>query len=486
MSTNSKKYKYLAKNIGLLTLSSFATKLLSFFLVPLYTNILTTKEYGINDLFFTTIGILVPIVTLNIQDAVMRFSLDSKYDSNKVLSVGIRYLVIGSIIVIIGLVLNNFFVIFKFQQLFKSYGLFFFLMFFSQALSGIITGYIRGIDKIKDLSIASVINSVIIITTNILFLVVFKWGLIGYFWANIVGPFVQCIYLLIRVENKNIKQFFLNDALLSKEMKAYSIPLIINAVSWWINNASDKYIVIFFLGLAANGVYSVAAKIPSILNILQSIFAQAWTLSAVKDYDPDDKNGFFAKTYAIYNCVMVIACSLLILLDIPLAKILYAKDFFTAWRYVPWLTIAIVFGSLVGYLGGILTVVKDSKLFAKSTIWGAVINIVLNFIFTPLVGVIGAAIATTISYSIVWVLRIFHSRRYIKIKINLFRDSITYFILVIQAVILLFDLGLIKYGIELLLFFLIVFLYINDIRMVSDKIIGIIKERLGKRKERSV
>ena len=72
------RYRYLLKNIGLLTLSSFATKLLSFFLVPLYTNILSTTEYGTYDLFNTTIGVLLPILTLNIQEAVMRFSIDSK------------------------------------------------------------------------------------------------------------------------------------------------------------------------------------------------------------------------------------------------------------------------------------------------------------------------------------------------------------------------------------------------------------------------
>ena len=70
------KYKYLAKNIGLLTLSNFATKLLSFFLVPLYTSILTTADYGTYDLFNTTVGVLLPILTLNVQEGVIRFAMD--------------------------------------------------------------------------------------------------------------------------------------------------------------------------------------------------------------------------------------------------------------------------------------------------------------------------------------------------------------------------------------------------------------------------
>ena len=120
MGNNSRKYKYLAKNIGLLTLSSFATKILSFFLVPLYTNVLSTSQYGINDLFVTTIGLLVPIVTLNIQESVMRFSMDGKYEKKQILSVGMLYLTIGTVIVIALLLINSLTNVIEF---FKEYAL---------------------------------------------------------------------------------------------------------------------------------------------------------------------------------------------------------------------------------------------------------------------------------------------------------------------------------------------------------------------------
>ena len=190
-----------------------------------------------------------------------------------------------------------------------------------------------------------------------------------------------------------------------KILTKYSVPLISNSIAWWVNNASDRYIVVFFCGLAENGIYSVATKIPSILNIFQVIFNQAWSLSAVRDFDPDDRDGFFANTYRAYNCGMVILCSIIISSDKLLAKFLYAKDFYVAWKYVPWLTIAILFGAISGYIGGFFTAVKDSKIFAKSTIYGAVTNIVLNLILTPIIGVLGASVATAISYFEVWALR---------------------------------------------------------------------------------
>lgn len=99
------QYKYLLKNIGLLTLSNFATKLLSFFLVPLYTNILSTTEYGTYDLFNTTIGVLLPILTLNVQESVMRFALDKSLDRKSLVTVGTRYLVISNLFVAVGLLL---------------------------------------------------------------------------------------------------------------------------------------------------------------------------------------------------------------------------------------------------------------------------------------------------------------------------------------------------------------------------------------------
>lgn len=460
------RYRYLFKNIGLLTLSSFATKLLSFFLVPLYTNILTTMEYGIYDLINTTVGVMIPILTLNVQDAMMRFAMDSKRNRKAIVSVGMKILLVANVIVLVGLIVNS---IFGFSTLIKDFAVFFFLMFFMQTISGVVTAYIRGIDKIANLSVSSVLVSVFTISCNIIFLVVFRWGLTGYFLANIIGPLAQCLYLVIRadmIHDTDLRADFSSE---KKAMLDYSKPLIANSVAWWVNNTSDRYVVILFCGLAENGIYSVSSKIPSILNIFQSIFSQAWTLSAVKDFDPEDKNGFFANTYRAYNCIMVLICSAIIFGDKILAHFLYVKDFYVAWRYVPWLTIAIVFGSLSGYIGGFFSAVKNSKIFAQSTVVGAVSNIVLNFIMTPIMGALGAAIATTVCYFVVWVMRYWHSKKFIRLKIRLKRDLITYVLLVVQSVVLLFEDGVALYGIEVGLFLLIVLLYAGDLMAIVNK-----------------
>lgn len=462
------KYKYLAQNIGLLAVSNFATKVLSFFLVPLYTAVLTTTDYGIYDLFFTTIGVLLPIVTLNIQEGVLRYALDKEFDQDAVITVGFRYLLIGTLIVGAGILIND---AFSLNAILEQYGIYFWLIFMAQALSGMVTFYTRGIGHVRDLSVTSVITSAVTITLNIVFLLVYKWGLKGYFLANILGPLAQCVYLIFRGRMLQRTHWLKAYSAESRLLVLYSLPLIANSLAWWVNNSSDRYIVIFFCGMAANGIYSVASKIPSILTVFQTIFSQAWTLSAVQDFDPEDSKGFFANTYRGYNCLMTVICSLLIVLDKPLAKFLYAKDFYKAWQYVPWLTIAVLFGSMAGYIGGIFVAVRNSRIFASSTLVGAVLNIILNFITVPLMGPLGAAVSTTVSYALVWVIRLTQSRKYIKMRVHLVRDVSSYIVLIIQAIgiLLIKD----KWPAILFLtgtFFLILLLYIPDAKIVIERI----------------
>lgn len=166
---------------------------------------------------------------------------------------------------------------------------------------------------------------------------------------------------------------------------------------------------------------------------------------------------------------MVLLCSAIIVADKILAHFLYAKDFFVAWKYVPWLTIAIVFGSLSGYIGGFFSAVKNSKIFAQSTVVGAVSNIVLNLVMTPFMGALGAAIATAVCYFVVWVIRYWNSKKFIKLKINLKRDLITYVLLAAQSIVLLLEDGIVLYGVEIGMFLVIVILYAGDLMSIAKK-----------------
>lgn len=97
------------KNIGILSIGQFSTKILVFLLIPLYTNVLTTDEYGAYDLVYTTISLMLPIVTLNISVSSQRFLLESNPDKKGVYRISLKYTLLGIVIALICLVVNHFF-----------------------------------------------------------------------------------------------------------------------------------------------------------------------------------------------------------------------------------------------------------------------------------------------------------------------------------------------------------------------------------------
>lgn len=431
------RYKYLLKNIGFLTIGNFSTKLLSFFLVPLYTSVLSTADYGSYDLVSTTVSLLIPILTLNIADGTLRYSIDPDSPKKDVFSISIRHYIIGfigaAIIVGINAALGLF-------QTIIPYSGFLLLQFAVTALNGILSSFARGIDKVKEVSIAGVLGSLTMIILNIVFLVGCRFGLTGYFWANIIGVLAQILFLVISMRAwRYVKFHFKTNAEVQTKMYRYSFPLIANNLAWWVNNASDRYMVTWIRSVAENGIYSVAYKIPSILSILQSIFQQAWTLSAVKDYNSEDRNAYFTKVYNMLNFILVIGCSGLIMLDKILAKFLYANEFFTAWKYVPILLIAMIFSGMANYIGGIFQAAGDTKIIMKSTLLAATVNIVLNIIFIHYIGAMGAAIATMVSNATNWGVRLHRSKKYADLRINLKRDLFVYLLLIIQSLALFLE-----------------------------------------------
>lgn len=464
-----KKYIYLIKNMGLLTISNFGAKLLSFFLVPLYTSILTTKDYGIYDIFNTTIMLLIPILTTGMIEAVIRFPLTDKENKDEIYLIGIKHLLSGFAVLVLICILNY---LIPISNTLKQYSILFLAMYFTAAISQLLQSYARGIEMVGALAISGIIGAITVIALNIWFLVFLKWALVGYFLANIIGMLLTTIYLIFALNIWKINPFKkITNKKLEKDMMSYSIPTIANSISWWVNNAADRYIIIALFGLATNGIYSVSYKIPSIMTVFQSIFNQAWSISAVQEFDPEDSNGFYKNIYRMTNFFMILACSSLIILTKILAKILYKGQFYAAWEYVPFLLISVLFGSLVGVLSGVFIAVKDSKRLGISTIIGAFVNVGSGIILSLIIGPIGAAAGTMLSYIMVWIIRLIDIRRYIHISINLRRDICSYVLLFIQSLCLLITKNtVLTYFIQLILFLIIFLINFEEIRMILIKL----------------
>lgn len=474
------KYKYLFKNVGLLTLSNFGGKILTFLLIPLYTKYLTTSEYGIYDLYVTTVSLLVPILSVCVLDAVLRFSLDKNSNKCDIFTVGFRNMVKSivffSIIILINYVFNIF------PQL-NEYPIYLLLYFAGERFYIYFSNIAKGLDKVKEYAICGFINCIMTLLLNILFLTVFHLGINGYFIANILAFFIAGLYLMFKVKIWKYLKLHLNNKNQKHIMINYSKHLVFNSISWWINNSLDRYIIIWLLGTSENGIYSVAYKIPTIINVVQAIFNQAWTLSAVKEFD-DKKGDFYSNTYKAYNLVLAFACSILIIFDQLIAKLIYSNDFYIAWKYVPFLLISAMFAALNAFLDSIFAANMDSKQVAKATITGAIINAILNIILIHFIGTVGAAIATMVSYFCMWIIKHIKISKVVELGSNMAKVFSTYAILLAQAVIIFAVQNIwLKHIVAILLLAILTLMNIREIKIIANKAKSVLKRKLSKSEE---
>ena len=420
------KYIFFIKNMSILTISNFVSKILVFLMLPLYRNVLTTQEYGTIDIISTTLNLSIPIFTLSISEAILRYTMEKNVKKEEVLKESLKVIVKGFLIL---LVFSPITIFFKLPLI---YVVIFLIYYLTTAIANALSYYTKGTNNLKLLGISNIIRALLLVSLNCLMLLVLKLNIIGYYISLIVSDIIFILILLIPVLKNKQKRIKQNNQL-AKEMKSYSKPFIINSISWWINNASDKYLVLFFCGINLTGIYSIAYKIPSMLEVVQNIFSQAWQISAIKEYKSKEAEAFFSTMYKYYNFILIMTVLIILLFLKSISKILFAKEFYVAWKFVPFLLLAILFGALSGFLGSLYSANKDSKMYAKSTLIGAISNIILNLILIPIFNAYGAAIATFISYLVVWIIRVKNVKKYLELKIEHKKNTIIYLLLIIMC-----------------------------------------------------
>ncbi len=169
----------------------------------------------------------------------------------------------------------------------------------------------------------------------------------------------------------------------------------------------------------------------------------------------------------MYSCVSTVGCSGILICNIFIAKILYAKEFFAAWEYVPFLLFGAVFNGLALFEGCLYSAVKKTKEVFYTTLIGAAVNIIANFIFVQTLGPVGAAFATLLGYAAIWILRTRGLFSFIKMKVDWKRQFLILAVLFIQTLLAL------KRNTELIqaiCLCLILFLQKNEIQKVARKV----------------
>lgn len=403
--------KDLLKNTLIIAIGKFSTQILSYFLLPLYTSILSTSEYGIYDLLVTICIFAIPLITIMMEESMFRFLIDEETldGKKKVISTATLY-ALTSTVFWCGLT----FCVLKILN--YQYTTVFILYMISSILMKLTNGISRGLSKIKLYSLSNVILSILTIGLNILFIAVFKWGVYGLLYSTVIANVVTCLFVLLKLKVYSLikPKYFCKTRL--KTMLKYSFPLVPNNISWYIINISDRIIVTSILGSSINGIYAMANKFPNIMNNFSSFFFTAFKENVAIAIKKDNYENYYNEIYVtIHNAF--IAISLLIISILPfIFKIFIKNDYVAAYEYIPLLVIALYYGNMAGFYGTIFTAFKESKIIGKSTICGAVINLVVHLALIYFIGIYAAIISTLVSNYAVSVYRKNKLKSYVKLR----------------------------------------------------------------------
>lgn len=475
------KYKNLVNNTLIFALGTFGSKVLVFLLMPLYTRLLTTAEYGQAGILVDTCNLILPVMYLSVTESIIRFGMDRSAKRSDIFSIGIYVVLAGYLALLVcrpllDRALTAYAEAAKVTFTTPHYLLLIYLYVLTSALHSVISQFVRAGGLVKIFAMDGIITTLSTLVLNIIFLAVFKMGVAGYLLATITADGLSALglFFLLRLY-KFLKIKGVTKGTV-KTMLAFSIPLIPTSVFWWITNLSDRYLVAYFHGWDITGLYEASYKLPTIITLVSTIFIRAWELSAFTEYDQKEAESFYSTVFKSYYTFIFIAASAIILLVKPITIIMVAPSYYASWRYVPFLILGTSFSCLVTFMGSIYMAAKKTAMSLFTTFLGAAANIILNLLLIPKHGGVGAAFATFISYLLVYTVRAVNTRRFLKLRVNPFAMLMNLCLLLTQSWMALSEAPWWPFW-EILIFLSIILLNINQVLLALDQLYRIFIKR---------
>lgn len=408
--------KSLLKNTGLIAIGNMGAKVISFILLPMYTSILSTEEYGTYDYIVAVCAFLLPVVTLCMHEAMFRFIIEKGNDENKFTSiVSHAFIAVLSCIVLLCCVV---FVVNIWHPI--SYGSYFLLYLIAGILYTFSINLLRGKGEMQAYAIISSCKNILQIILNVVAIVVLRLGFVGLITSMCVSEVLAFLVTVLKSKLWKYVKLKAFSVETFRSMIAYSLPLVPDAVCAQIINISDRFIISEFLGVGPNGVYSVSYKFPNIIETFFHYFYTAWSENAsrVIEYGQEKAHNYCQSLYQLIDDVMF-PVILMLTAGMPiLFRIFIRGDYTSSFAYVPILMLAMYFDCLGKFYSGVFTAVKKTKIMATTTVVAAVVNAVINLFLISKWGLYAAALSTLIADFIMVELRRRYIQKFVKIKLD--------------------------------------------------------------------
>lgn len=430
-------YKNLIKNSFAFGIGSFGSRIIAAILIPLYTHYLTPEEYGTVDIITVTAFLLLPIVSVEMYTATLRFTRDNKNQNEAVMTNALIVVLTGLIVV-----WGTYPIFYAFNVL-EDGLLFLYLILTIQIFQRLFSYFTKAIGEVHTFAIDGILRTISLGTFNILFLIILGFGLNGYLSAMVLSYSLSVLFLFFKVGIYRFVNIKYIDKSLLKRMILFSVPVIPNTIMWWLINASSRYFILFFVGSAGNGLFAVANKIPTLCTMFNDIFTQAWQLSAFDEYESkENTQDFYSNVFNYFAVSMILLTSAVLIVFKPVMYYTVAEEYYNGWIVVPFLMLGVVFSSYSGFLGANYLAAKKTSGILKTSGIGGIISLLLNLILIPTLGIVGAGLSSMSSFLVIWLLRVYDTRKHVEILIDYKKLIYSFTIVAVQIAFLFLNLNL--------------------------------------------
>ena len=466
-----KNSKALLTGTIIYAIGSLGTKFLNFLIVPLYTYFIAPSDLGEYDLLITTVSLLSPLITMKISDAAYRWIIKQKKNQIPYISATYKLLIRNCIFSACILLVIN-----KFIPIWNCY--YFVAILIGDRVLECLQKLLRGLKNQKLCAASGLFYTVVLVGLNVVKVCYLKQGVIALLQSNVISLYVTIILIFIaekRLRKVNLK---CNYRVEQKEMLRYSMPLVPSTLSWWVMSASDRYVIRWIIGNAANGIYSVSYKFPSILQTMFTMFNNAWTDMALAELGKGTQSEEYTKK--IFKQLYQLSFGMVFIL-IPLTKLVMklvlSNAYKTAAIYVGFLYLGTVFQGFssfcsIGYLND-----KKTSGAAKTSVIGAGVNLGIDLLCIKFLGLFAATISTFLGFFTMWITRMRDIKTTFPIKVDKVNFSIYLLIGIVIAILTIWTSSFVDIIIVLIAS---IFFLFNNMQVIRKVLVMVMKKRKRK------
>lgn len=433
------KIKELTKDTAIYGISTIVGRFLGFLLVPFYTNIFSTYEFGVYSNIYAYIAFLNIVYIYGMDAAFLKYkSIAESSEEKKVFStpyifVTITTLIFSLILLLLKAPLSDGMSVPTQYSYLLNYVI---LILIFDTLALVPFSNLRLQRKAGKFAVIKILNILINLGLNIYLIIVLDYGIEGIFISNTIASAFSFIALLPEIVKYFIPKI---DFDLLKKMLKFGIPYLPASIAATIVQVIDRPILVRLAGESALGIYQANYKLGIFMMLFVQMFQYAWQPFFLNNAKDENAKRLFSKILTIYVIASSLILVILSLFISDFAKIeiyggrtIIGQEFLSGLYIVPVVLLAYVFhGMYVNFQAGIY-IEEKTKYFPLVTGAGALINIVINILLIPQIGIMGAAVATLASYFVMASGLFIVARKFYEIKYEFLKIG-TIFLLVAAA-----------------------------------------------------